>query len=192
MGLRDGRRFEHGPAPWRHTRGELAMVKVDGHPKVVTAIFEAYMNDAAHKVSNVDQQAIGAAVQTAINTDVVDARDPRTAAASIDLALRFGNCITKPDPDADAFFTLTSIRVQKALAVELGKASTVQRGTVKWFDQAKGFGFIKPDSGGMELFAHHSEIVQPAGFKTLLDGQRVEFRVGYRNRTLIAKSIRVI
>jgi CspA family cold shock protein len=47
-------------------------------------------------------------------------------------------------------------------------------GTVKWFNDAKGFGFITPDDGGKDLFAHHSEI-QMGGFKSLKEGQKVEF-----------------
>lgn len=49
-------------------------------------------------------------------------------------------------------------------------------GTVKWFNEAKGFGFITPDSGGKDLFAHFSEI-QESGFKTLQESQRVSFEV---------------
>jgi cold shock protein len=49
-------------------------------------------------------------------------------------------------------------------------------GTVKWFNDAKGFGFITPDDGGKDLFAHHSNI-QMDGFKTLREGQKVEFDV---------------
>lgn len=49
-------------------------------------------------------------------------------------------------------------------------------GTVKWFNDAKGFGFITPDSGGKDLFAHFSEI-QAGGFKSLAEGQRVQFVV---------------
>ncbi|GJG93349.1 hypothetical protein CBA19C6_02690 [Cupriavidus pauculus] len=49
-------------------------------------------------------------------------------------------------------------------------------GIVKWFNDAKGFGFIKPDDGEEELFAHFSAI-QMAGFKTLKEGQRVSFEV---------------
>lgn len=49
-------------------------------------------------------------------------------------------------------------------------------GTVKWFNDAKGFGFITPDSGGKDLFAHFSEI-QDSGFKTLQENQRVTFEV---------------
>ena len=49
-------------------------------------------------------------------------------------------------------------------------------GTVKWFNDAKGFGFITPEGGGEDLFAHFSEI-QASGFKTLKENQRVEFEV---------------
>ncbi len=49
-------------------------------------------------------------------------------------------------------------------------------GTVKWFNDAKGFGFITPDGGGEDLFAHFSAI-QSSGFKSLAEGQKVEFEV---------------
>ena len=47
-------------------------------------------------------------------------------------------------------------------------------GTVKWFNDSKGFGFITPDAGGEDLFAHFSAI-QGNGFRTLTEGQRVTF-----------------
>lgn len=49
-------------------------------------------------------------------------------------------------------------------------------GIVKWFNESKGFGFIAPDQGGEDLFAHFSAI-QGQGFKTLAEGQRVNFDV---------------
>lgn len=49
-------------------------------------------------------------------------------------------------------------------------------GIVKWFNDAKGFGFITPDNGGEDLFAHFSEI-SASGFRSLKEGQRVEFEI---------------
>jgi CspA family cold shock protein len=53
---------------------------------------------------------------------------------------------------------------------------TVQTGTVKWFNEAKGFGFIAQDGGGADVFAHFRDITG-TGFKTLQENQRVEFEV---------------
>jgi len=47
-------------------------------------------------------------------------------------------------------------------------------GTVKWFNDSKGFGFITPEEGGEDLFAHHSAI-QMDGYKSLKEGQRVQY-----------------
>ena len=52
----------------------------------------------------------------------------------------------------------------------------MQEGTVKFFNEAKGFGFITPDEGGEDLFAHFSSI-QSNGFKSLKEGQKVSFDV---------------
>ena len=49
-------------------------------------------------------------------------------------------------------------------------------GTVKWFNDSKGFGFITPDGGGEQLFAHFSAITNN-GFKTLAEGQKVKFDI---------------
>jgi CspA family cold shock protein len=49
-------------------------------------------------------------------------------------------------------------------------------GTVKWFNESKGFGFIAPPDGGKDVFVHFSAI-QGSGFKTLAEGQAVEFEV---------------
>ena len=55
--------------------------------------------------------------------------------------------------------------------------SDSNHGTVKWFNDSKGFGFITPDSSDKDLFVHMSEIKMD-GFKTLKDGQSVEFTEG--------------
>jgi CspA family cold shock protein len=70
----------------------------------------------------------------------------------------------------------------RASAIESSTAASFRRGcrmstgTVKWFNDAKGFGFITPDEGGEDLFAHFSAI-QMSGFKTLKEGQKVSFDV---------------
>ena len=50
-------------------------------------------------------------------------------------------------------------------------------GTVKWFNESKGYGFIAPDDGGKDLFAHFREIQGQQGFKTLAENDRVQFNV---------------
>ncbi len=62
-------------------------------------------------------------------------------------------------------------------------------GTVKWFDDAKGFGFIKPDDGGKDLFAHHSSI-QGSGFKSLKEDQKVSYDVTQGPKGPAASNIR--
>ena len=54
--------------------------------------------------------------------------------------------------------------------------SNKMTGLVKWFDESKGFGFITPDNGSKDVFVHFSAI-QNNGFKTLAEGQKVEFTV---------------
>src|SRR5262245_3891830 len=62
-------------------------------------------------------------------------------------------------------------------------------GTVKWFNDSKGFGFITPDGGGKDLFAHHSSI-QGTGFKSLKEGQKVSFDVTQGQKGPAASNIK--
>lgn len=63
-------------------------------------------------------------------------------------------------------------------------------GSVKWFNDSKGFGFITPDDGGKDLFAHFSEIQDGGGFKSLKENQRVTFTVTQGAKGPQATSIR--
>lgn len=62
-------------------------------------------------------------------------------------------------------------------------------GTVKWFNDAKGFGFITPDEGGGDVFAHFSA-VQMDGFRTLKQGSRVDFELVQGPKGHLAQNIR--
>jgi CspA family cold shock protein len=64
----------------------------------------------------------------------------------------------------------------------------MQRGTVKWFNDAKGFGFIEPESGGEDVFAHFSAI-QMEGFKTLQQGGKVLFELVQGPKGQLAQNI---
>ena len=64
------------------------------------------------------------------------------------------------------------------------------QGTVKWFNDAKGFGFIKQD-GGEDVFVHHTAI-QAEGFRSLTEGDRVEFEVAKGPKGLQAQNVHKI
>ncbi len=65
----------------------------------------------------------------------------------------------------------------------------MQNGTVKWFNESKGFGFITPAEGREDLFVHFSAI-EGNGFRTLTEGQQVEFEVVQGDKGLQAQSVR--
>jgi len=62
-------------------------------------------------------------------------------------------------------------------------------GTVKWFNDAKGYGFITQDGGGEDVFCHHTAI-QTSGFRRLVEGQAVEFEVKRGPKGLLAENVR--
>jgi CspA family cold shock protein len=67
----------------------------------------------------------------------------------------------------------------------------METGTVKWFNDAKGFGFIRRESSGEDVFVHHSEIKAP-GFRTLNDDDLVEFEITKRPKGLSAANVRIL
>ena len=69
-------------------------------------------------------------------------------------------------------------------------AAETQRitGTIKWYNRKKGFGFATPDSGGEDVFVHHSAISME-GFRTLAEGERVSFEIEDGERGPAAKNV---
>jgi CspA family cold shock protein len=74
------------------------------------------------------------------------------------------------------FFVLTARKVSMA------------KGTVKWFSNAKGYGFIAPDEGGDDIFAHFSSIDMD-GYKSLKQGQKVQYEVTQGPKGFLASSV---
>ena len=65
------------------------------------------------------------------------------------------------------------------------------QGTVKWFNAEKGFGFIAPDEGGADVFAHYTAI-ESKGYRSLEENQRVEFEVGQGTKGPQATGVRAV
>lgn len=64
----------------------------------------------------------------------------------------------------------------------------VERGTVKWFNNAKGYGFIEPEEGGADVFVHHTAI-QMEGFRTLTQGEAVSYESTEGPKGLQARNV---
>lgn len=67
----------------------------------------------------------------------------------------------------------------------------MRNGTVKWFNEAKGYGFIAPQEGGNDVFVHYSAI-QGSGFRTLMEGQAVTFDMEQGPKGMQAREVRVV
>jgi CspA family cold shock protein len=80
------------------------------------------------------------------------------------------------------------LRLELKTEREPGEMAT---GTVKWFNDAKGFGFITQDGGGEDVFCHHTAI-QADGFRSLAEGQKVEFDVTKGPKGLQAANVRPV
>src|SRR5215218_5157959 len=72
-----------------------------------------------------------------------------------------------------------------------GREQQMATGTVKWFNDAKGFGFITQDGGGEDVFCHHTAI-EAEGFRSLAEGQKVEFDVKKGPKGLQAENVRPV
>jgi CspA family cold shock protein len=92
------------------------------------------------------------------------------------------------DPVTPTGRAVTQGRQCKGLSAHEVRSSSVALGTVKWFNEAKGFGFISQE-GGEDVFVHFSAI-QMDGFKTLAEGDRVEFEVTRGPKGLQASNVR--
>src|SRR5512139_2972634 len=111
-------------------------------------------------------------------------RDRLTATAFARTIATSSQCAGAHRTDAFIGFRLGARGIEAAPATAhigpapffAGREEGMATGTVKWFNDAKGYGFITPDDGGEDLFAHFSAI-QMNGFKTLKEGQKVQFEV---------------
>ena len=76
-------------------------------------------------------------------------------------------------------------------SVIIRENSSLANGTVKWFSEQKGYGFITPEDGGKDLFVHYSNIVGE-GFRNLQDGQAVEYDAAQGQKGPEAQNVRAV
>ena len=72
---------------------------------------------------------------------------------------------------------------------QAGEKVAMIKGTVKWFNDAKGFGFIEQEGGGEDVFVHHSAILSD-GYRSLKEGQPVEFEISTESKGLRAANVK--
>src|SRR5215203_6513972 len=93
----------------------------------------------------------------------------------------YSNCV-KCHPSLRMAFCCTKPELQK------GGLEDMPQGTVKWFNDEKGYGFISPDDGGEDLFVHHSGI-SGSGFKSLEEGQKVSYEATQGKKGMQAENV---
>ena len=89
------------------------------------------------------------------------------------------------------FVTVEAIAGAQGAGITEERQFMSTQGTVKWFNSEKGFGFIAPDEGGADVFAHYTAI-QAGGYRSLEENQRVEFEIAQGPKGLQAENIRPI
>ncbi len=151
-----------------------------------------------HSMKRVSTLAIGLAAAGALLLSgcgsSTTAADPAVAAVpAVSAPAALAPAASEPAPSEDtadqvvevwtcenegAKTTCTCEGEQSSCKETVGKPSKVKGalGTVKWFNDSKGFGFVTPDEGGEDVFVHFSAINMP-GFKTLKEGQRISFEI---------------
>jgi CspA family cold shock protein len=92
---------------------------------------------------------------------------------------------------ATTHLTETSQSSQQEISKQKGNITTMEQGIVKWFNDAKGFGFITRNSGEGDVFVHFSAI-QSSGFRSLPEGQAVEFSVTKGPKGWQAENVKVL
>ncbi len=88
-------------------------------------------------------------------------------------------------------FLRLALKVRDDIFIFFQEIANMANGTVKWFNDTKGFGFIEVEGGGKDVFVHHSGI-NAAGFKSLNEGDRVEFDIEEGQKGPAAANVTVI